>query len=375
MITSTKTKFTHWVWALCFFLFVEKVPAWGQTRSVSNDSLDYKIGQMIMMGFEGNQLNASSLILQDIKQGKVGGIIIFEKNINPTDSYKNLQKLISDLQSASSTLLFTSIDQEGGLVNRLKTKYSFPETRSATYLGNLNNLDSTKFYADNTAYILSRLGFNVNFAPVVDITVKTNPVLGALDRTYAADPEIITRHALQVIRSHQYFGVHPVLKHFPGHGSSRTDSHLGVTDVSKYWRPLELIPYKNILGSGLCDAVMTAHIVNEQLDKSKLPATLSPKVINEQLRRNLQFDGVVFSDDMQMHAISKQYELAQSIKLAIQAGVDVLVFSNNIKGTDNRITEEIHGTIKQLVNSGQISTERIDQSYQRIIRLKAKKYF
>jgi beta-N-acetylhexosaminidase len=369
-----KNNLLFWGWIMCLFLFTSTTFVQTDKKTVQQDSLDFKIGQMILMGFDGNQLSATSPVLQDIKQEKVGGIIIFEKNINPTDSYKNLKKLMSDLQSASSTLLFTSIDQEGGLVNRLKTKYGFPESRSATYLGNLNNLDSTKFYADNTAYILSRLGFNVNFAPVVDITAKTNPVLGALDRTYSENPEVITQHALQVIRSHQYFGVHPVLKHFPGHGSSRTDSHLGVTDVSKYWKAIELIPYKNILGSGLCHAVMTAHIINEQLDKSKLPATLSPKVINEQLRKNLQFEGVVFSDDMQMHAISKQYGLAQSIKLAIQAGVDVLVFSNNIKGADNRTAEEIHGTIKQLVNSGQISPERIDQSYQRIMRLKARKY-
>jgi len=310
----------------------------------------------------------------EIRSGKVGGIILFEKSITPTRSGANLQKLISDLQSAAAIPLFVSIDQEGGQVNRLKTKYGFPATRSAAYLGGLDNLDSTRLYADQTARTLAGLGFNLNFAPVVDVTMPTNPVLGSRERCFSADPAVIARHALQVVRSHQAFGVHAVLKHFPGHGNSRTDSHLGVTDVTRHWVREELLPYQSIIDSGACHAVMTAHIVNQQLDPDKLPATLSGRMINDLLRNELRFDGVIFSDDMQMHAIGKQYGLEKSVKLAILAGVDVLIFSNNIAGSSKRAVNEVHATIRRLVDAGEVSPERINQSYQRIMRLKTTQY-
>jgi beta-N-acetylhexosaminidase len=336
------------------------------------DSLDIKIGQMILVGIHETALTPNSPILKEIAQGKVGGIILFEKSITPTGSFKNLKKLITDLQKPATIPLFITIDQEGGQVNRLKTKYGFPASPSAAYIGRVDNPDTTKYYADNTAFYLSRLGINVNFAPSVDIEMKTNPVLGARERCYSADPMQIVKHATQVINSHHYFGVYTVIKHFPGHGSSRSDSHLGVTDVTKYWKPEELLPYQSLIDSGKVDAVMTAHIVNEQLDPAKLPATLSSRIVTGILREKLHFDGVVFSDDMQMYAISKEYGLEQAVKLSILAGVDVLLFSNNISGSNNRAADEVHATIKKLVLNGTITPSRIDQSYQRIIRLKRK---
>jgi beta-N-acetylhexosaminidase len=165
-------------------------------------------------------------------------------------------------------------------------------------------------------------------------------------------------------------GVVSVLKHFPGHGSSKDDTHLGIADVTNTWNENELYPYKTLIDSGEVDAIMTAHIVNKKLDAAGNPGTLSKKVIDSLLRRQFHFNGVVFSDDMQMHAITKHYGLEEAIKLSINAGVDILTFSNNISGSQERTVDKVHEIIKKFVQNGTISHERIDESYNRIMSLK-----
>jgi beta-N-acetylhexosaminidase len=339
-------------------------------RSQSADSLEMKIGQMLMLGLPNNSLDTGSKFYKDIRSGKVGGITLYERHLTTTNAQENLRFLISFYQEAAPLPLFISITQEGGIVNRLKPKYGFPIMPSAEYLGKLNNLDSTKYYADNIAFTLSRLGINLNFAPVVDVYSATNPVLGSRERTYSADPDIIIKHAEQTILSHNYFKVATVLKHFPGHGSSTTDTHLELTDVSKTWKRDELKPYKALMKKGLVQAVMTAHIVNTQLDKDSMPATLSKNIITGLLRNELHFDGVVFSDDMQMKAISAEYGLKEAVEKAINAGVDVLLFSGNIPGQSQLTGSDIVSIILQLIIEGKVSVKNIEASYQRIMKLK-----
>lgn len=336
------------------------------------DSLDIKIGQMIIFGFYGTKADKNDPVFKAVTQGKVGSILIYGRNIASKNTSDSLKKMIGSFQKAAPIPLFISIDQEGGLVNRLPVSFGFPAMPSAFWLGNQNNLETTKYFSDNIGYTLSRLGFNLNYAPVVDLHNANCPVLGARERCFSADPAKVSEQAAAVIQSHNYFNVHTVLKHFPGHGNSTGDSHLGVVDVSATWKWEELTPYKTIIETNMADAVMTAHIVNARLDKSKLPATLSRTIITGLLRDSLGFKGVVFSDDMMMKAISSQYGIEQSIQMAIDAGVDVLMFSNNIRGVKEYTPESIHSLIKELVIKGKISPERIDESFRRIMLMKQK---
>jgi beta-N-acetylhexosaminidase len=176
--------------------------------------------------------------------------------------------------------------------------------------------------------------------------------------------------AKEFIKQHRKFGVVTVLKHFPGHGSSTTDSHFGIADVTKTWTERELKPYQILLDSGYVDGVMTCHIVNKMLDKAGRPGTLSPDILDGMLRKRLGYKGVVFSDDMQMEAITKQYGFDESIKMAIMAGVDILCFANNVPGSQKQKVERIFSVIKGAVAKGEISAKRIDESYQRITKLK-----
>jgi beta-N-acetylhexosaminidase len=336
--------------------------------SAQSDSLDIKIGQMIMMGLPSNVMDTGSQFYKDVQQGRIGGISLYERLLTPTSSAENLKQLVSFYQQAAPIPLYVAITQEGGLVNRLKPKYGFPQMPSAQYLGTVNKTDSTKYYADNIAYTLSRVGININFAPVVDIYMESNPVLGSRERTFSADTRLITTHAATVIRSHKYFNVRTALKHFPGHGSSTEDSHLEMTDVSRTWKRPELEPYKELMKRGLVESIMTAHIVNAQLDPSKLPATLSKKIITGLLRQQLGFKGVVFSDDMHMKAIAAEYDLKDAIVLAINAGVDVLLFSGNT--SDIKSGSALVGIIRQLVNEKRIAPQIINAAYARIMKMK-----
>lgn len=339
-----------------------------------SDSLDLKIGQMIMVGINNRtSIVQSDTLLLEIKKGKMGGFIMFEKNINPSNSKENLKKLIADLQASANIPLMISIDEEGGKVHRLKEKYGFVKMPSAAYLGGLANTDSTTYYTKILAAQLADLGITLNFAPDVDLaTNPNNPVIAKVGRSYSANPEIVSSHASASINAHHEHGVKTILKHFPGHGSSTTDSHLGITDVTNQWKFMELTPYNNIIKANNCDAIMTAHIINCHLDTACLPATLSKTIVNDMLRKMMNYNGVVFSDDMQMFAISKNYGLENAIKLSINAGVDVLLFGNQVNPQDKISASQVHLIIKKLVKSGDISKDRINESYARIMKLKGK---
>jgi len=229
-----------------------------------------------------------------------------------------------------------------------------------------------RFYAEATASTLAGLGINVNFAPVVDLAAEpTNPVIVKHGRAFSNNPDSVSLLAAEFIKEHRKYGVITSLKHFPGHGSSKADTHLGIADVTNTWTDRELRPYQVLIDSGYADAVMTSHIVNKKLDAKGNPGTLSADILGGILRNRLHYNGVVFSDDMQMHAIAKHYGLEEAIKLAILAGVDIMTFSNNIAGSDQRTVDKVHSVIRDLVSKGQVSRERIDQSFRRIMKLKA----
>jgi beta-N-acetylhexosaminidase len=355
--------------ARSFFGFVLVILCALQAKGQMTDSLDIKIGQMLLIGFPGPEVDAQ--VLEEVRTGKVGSIILFEKNIPPRNSFIALKKITWTYQQASAIPLFICIDQEGGRVNRLKEKYGFPRSITAAAMGKSHSLDTVRIYAEATAATLAGLGINVNFAPVVDLASNPdNPIIARYGRAFSADQDSVALLAREFIKAHRRFNVVTALKHFPGHGSSKNDTHLGIADVTNTWEPRELKPYSTLIDSGYVDAIMSAHIVNMKLDKSGHPGTLSKPILSGILRDSLHYDGVVFSDDMQMHAITEQYGLKDAIRLAILAGIDIMTFSNNIAGSDKRTADTVHALIREMVKSGEIPERRIDASFDRIMKLK-----
>lgn len=334
------------------------------------DSLDLKIGQMILVGVRSSKIDTA--VLDEIRAGKVGSIIYFENNIPKSASaFTAIKKMSWTYQKAAPIPLFISIDEEGGRVNRLKEKYGFTKTISAENVGKSKSLDSLRFYAESTAATLAGLGINVNFAPSVDLASNpANPVIAKLGRSFSAKEDSVILFAKEVVKQHRRFGIVTSLKHFPGHGSSQSDTHLGLTDVTNTWEPRELKPYQALIDSGYVDAIMSAHIVNKKIDRKGLPGTLSKYILDSLLRKKMHYQGVVFSDAMEMKAIAANYGREEAIKLAINAGIDILCFAHNVPGMDEHTGDGVHAIIKKFVASGEIPQSRVDESFRRIMRLK-----
>lgn len=369
--------YTTSIFVFCLAIFLSACSS-TKIQSAKKVSLDEMMGQMIMVGFRGLEVSEDSTIAKDIKAGKVGGVILFNRDVALGTSVRNItspeqvKKLNATLQSFAKIPLLIAVDQEGGKVVRLRADAGFPASVSQQYLGTLNVEDSTRFYASRMAKVMHETGFNVNFAPSVDVNVNpASPVIGAIGRSLSGDTSIVARHAGYIIEEQHKSHIISVLKHFPGHGSAGADSHLGFVDVTQTWQPYELAPYRALIQSGKVDMIMTAHIFNSHWDVQH-PATLSPYVITDMLRNQLGFQGVIISDDMNMKAISEFYSFEKAIEMAVNAGVDILLIANNIHYDKDAATQTLN-VLKQLVQDGKISPERIEESYRRIIALKKKK--
>lgn len=347
------------------------------TATPASVALEVKIGQLFMIGFRGVTLDADHPILADIQERHLGSVVLFDYDV-PTGTYgrniaspAQLHELTQTLQAAAVNALLIATDQEGGLVSRLRERYGFPPTLSHAALGALNDVAATAAHAGAMAQTLAQMGINLNLAPVVDLNLNPeNPVIGKVERSFGADPQQVIAHATAFIQAHHAHGVRCTLKHFPGHGSSRTDSHRGFVDVTQTWSPLELEPYRALIDAGLADSVMTAHVFNQAWDATD-PATLAPAAIAGLLRTDLGYDGVVISDDIQMGAIREYYAFTDAVRKAILAGVDIIAIANNSIYDEGAMATGV-ATIKALVAEGVIPIARIEQSYQRIMALKAR---
>jgi len=338
------------------------------------DDLDRMVGQMLMAGFRGLTVTADSPIVRDIRERHLGGVILFDFDValgspdRNIDSPAQVARLTADLAAQAAIPLLVAVDQEGGRVQRLKPVRGFTGSPSARELGTMADAAVSAAGA-GVGRTLRQAGFNLDFAPVADVDVNPDsPAIGRLGRSFSADPARVGHCAGLFLAGLASQGVTGCLKHFPGHGSAGTDSHLGVTDVTATWSRDELIPYRMLIENGSARMIMTAHIFNARLDPDH-PATLSRPVITGLLRDELGFDGVVVTDDLDMKAITDHYGRDEAIRLAIEAGADILLFGNNLT-YDPQIVEKAHGIVTTLVRSGAIPMERIEQSYRRIMRLK-----
>ena len=347
-------------------------------------TLEENIGAMLLVGFRGTEVDSTKNpdIIRALRDYHVGSVILFDydaptgkrgRNIQGADQ---LKRLCAQLRAYNPALLI-GIDQEGGYVSRLSTRYGFPKVlsarRSATY-----GTDSVRRQAQVTARMLADLGINLNFAPVADVDVNPAcPVIGAIERSFSADTAAVARCCEVWIEEQRAKGVVSCLKHFPGHGSARGDTHKGLVDVTDTWQRRELAPYRALCSSpasgevpegGRGMMVMTAHVVNRQLDPSGLPASLSPK-ITSYLRDTLGFQGVIVTDDLAMGAIVQQYSFEQAVRMAVLAGADLLCLSNNGGTYDPNMVSRAVKVIMQMVEDGTVSADRIAQSAARIRNL------
>ena len=346
-----------------------------QKAILPDSTLRQYAAKMLMVGFKGDSVTDSSDAARYVRDLKVGGIILFDVDLTGTakigsrniTSKEQMTKMTADLQRYAGGNLLIAIDQEGGMVRRLRPEYGYSQTVSQEYLGKINSRDTTMKYAERMAKEIKESGVNVNLAPLIDVNVNPEcPVIGALHRSYSSDTAIVSNNAKWSIEAHHRNGVLCAVKHFPGHGSSASDSHYGLTDVTDTWQSYELAPFRELISSGKVDMVMTAHIFQRNLDP-EYPATLSKKIIDGVLRKQLGFEGVVLTDDMYMQGIIDNYKVEDAIVLAINAGADILVMGNNIStGYEPERPFHIVDMIVRAVKEGRIDQQRLIESNRRI---------
>lgn len=334
--------------------------------------LRQRIARLLVVGFRGLTIAADDPIARAIAEDGLGGVILFDRDeqvgVRNVESPDQVASLVDALRLlAQDRELIVAIDQEGGRVTRLSPKYGFPAVTSQAAIGGKGDA-AVQAWADGIAGTLAGVGINLNFAPVVDLDVNpANPAIGALDRSFSADAAVVSRDAAIELEAHRARSVKTALKHFPGLGSASTNTDFGVADVTATWRDVELDPYRDLLGLGLVDVVMAAHVVNGQIDPNA-PASLSHATVTDLLRVRLGWDGVVVTDDLGAAAITQAFGFEDAIGLALNAGNDLLLFANQ-HDYDPGLATKVIDVVERLVGAGKVAEARIDEAGDRVRRL------
>ena len=303
-----------------------------------------------------------------MKNYPVGGFALFAVNIKTPEQVK---KFTGDLDSLSIETVgvpaIMAIDEEGGRVARIANNRNFNVERISA----VESIGKTKDYAKaksagvSIGRYLKSYGFTLNFAPVADI--NTNPkniVIG--NRAFGSNPSLVSRMCGEFINGMHSQGISACLKHFPGHGDTRGDTHKGTVSVSKTWKQLmkaEMIPYRENLKKA--DSIMTAHITMKGITKDGRPASLSKAIVTDKLRNELGYEGVIITDALDMGAIVKKYGAGRAAVMAFEAGNDILLLPRDYPGAFNAVLKA--------VREGKISEARLNESVLRILELKYKR--
>lgn len=328
------------------------------------------IGQMILIGFPGNVHDHSwqRRVVQMVHDGKIGGVVLFSENIvNP----RQVRQFNTTLSRRGSPEPLVCVDQEGGAIQRLTAGKGFVGLPGAQQVGSMSPAQAWNLYR-KSAEEMARLGINCNFGPVVDLDVNPDsPAIGRLGRAYGRDPQKVMAYARSFIDAHRLAGVLTAAKHFPGHGSARNDPHEQVVDISRTWRDAELESFKGIIERDPTDMIMVGHLVHPLFSDGNRPASLSRAAITEILREQLEYRGLIVSDDLDMGAIRKRYGIEEAAVMAIEAGNDMVIIANT-KTPDILIADRIIGAVSRAIAAGRIKPEAIRQSYDRILAIKAR---
>jgi beta-N-acetylhexosaminidase len=333
-----------------------------------------RLGDLLLVGFHGTAGEGNAELERLLCETRASGVLIFGRNVVDAAQVARLARWAADrARACAGRALLVATDAEGGRVMRLGPGAGYTPTLSHQDLSDGNDLALTELEARRIGGLLRDAGIGWDLAPVVDVGYNpANPVIVGTGRSFGADPARVTAHARAYIAGMRAAGVLTALKHFPGHGSSFTDSHLGFVDVTETARPeLELAPYRALMADGLVDSVMTAHVFNQRLDP-RYPATLSRSTIAGLLRRELGWTGVVVSDDLRMGAIDQHYGLGDAAILALAAGVDLLLIADDRLSDHRSAAATALTAIRHALESGRLTPEAIESALTRIDTLRAR---
>ena len=326
-------------------------------KIVESMSQTEKLGQMVMIGIQGTKVDDDSLYM--LNQYHMGGVILFDRNM---ESPEQVKQLTSDLQAQSNEKvpLFIGIDEEGGDVVRMAEKLTPPPSQKE--IGATGDIEQAKTWAIKTAKSLKDMGINVNFAPVADV--------GSNDkRSYSTDTNTVIDFVRAATKGYQQENIIYSLKHFPGIGKGRVDSHVDSSNIDESKDTLmaeDILPFKTIIDENEPNDyfILVSHLKYPALDE-EYPASLSSKIMTDLLRNELGYKGIIITDDMEMGAVANHNDFRSIGVNAVKAGADIVLVCHEYEHQ-----QEVYLGLLDAVNSGEISQERIDESVKRIIKVK-----
>jgi len=333
-----------------------------------------RLGDLLLVGFHGTTGEGNTDLERLLCETRAGGVLLFGRNVVDAAQVGRLARWMAErARACTGRPLLIGVDAEGGRVMRLGSAAGYSATLSHHELGDGNDLALTELEARRIGGRLREAGIGWDLAPVVDVGYNpANPVIVGTGRSFGADPARVTAHARAYLAGMHAAGLLTALKHFPRHGSSFADSHLGFVDVTDTARPeLELMPYRTLMAEGVVDSVMTGHVFNRHLDR-RYPATLSRPTITGLLRHDLGWTGAVVSDDLRMGAIEQHYGLDEAAVLALDAGVDLLLIADDRLPNTTSAAHLALTAIHQALQSGRLSPETIESALTRISRLRTR---
>ena len=331
--------------------------------------LEAMIGQLLVVSYGGTQPGDPGVrhAREAIADSRIGGVLTFRHNIASASDIAAVNAAFAAANTALPAMI--AVDQEGGLVMRVKPSEGAPATPSASDIAD-GPPGAARAAYDDMAASLAQLGFTANFGPVVDLAVNpSNPVIARFGRSYGADPGTVTRYATLFARAHREAGVGTALKHFPGHGSSTDDSHEGAIDLTPTWSRTELVPFRDMIAEGEADMIMVGHLTLDGLTDDGLPASLSGEAIDGFLRETLCYGGVVVSDDLAMDAISAKWDPVRAVTMMVEAGGDIALLSL-AAGQGYETIERITRALAEHAAGSPEFADRIRHAYARVANLK-----
>jgi beta-N-acetylhexosaminidase len=326
-----------------------------------------RIGQMLMLGFIGSTTETSGAdqIAEHLEIGRIGGVLFLRHNVRSREGVEGLTRRFRAIDDN----VWMSVDQEGGLVQRLSADLGYTHIPRAMQVAQHKDLAQARALYRLSAAEFRAAGFNMNLAPVADLHDPDNAVIGQYGRAYGADADTIAGYAGAFIDMYNQAGAICAIKHFPGHGRSRGDSHHGFVDISETWNEEELAPFRQLIDNGQAHLIMGGHLTNRILDPSGDPVTFSDPILNGLLRGQLGYTGATMTDDLDMGAIRENYSQKESVIKAIEGGNDLIMMSNSA-APNPELPQIFASWVLEAIGEGRLSELRINQSVARIGVLK-----
>lgn len=329
--------------------------------------LDQRIGQMLLMGFIGRdaESDGAGVVADHLENRRIGGVLFLRHNVRSREGAEGSAQRFA----AADPTAWMAIDQEGGLVQRLSRDLGYAWMPRAMQIVEERGLEGAREIYALGAAEFKAAGFNMNLAPVADLHDPDNAVIGRYGRSYGTEGEIVAAYAGTFIEAFNRHGTVCAIKHFPGHGYSRGDSHDGFVDISETWQDAELDPFRRLIDSGRANLIMGGHLTHRGLDASGAPVTFSRPVLHDLLREQMGFAGCVMTDDLDMAAIRENYDQREAVLRSIEAGNDIIMMSNSA-APDPELPQRFVGWVREGILEGRFDVASIDESWQRIRVLK-----